>query len=134
VLVSPSLATAQAPAPTHEQYIAQADSICKAAFRKRLPRGHGSRLHKLARPFAAISRLIGGMADKLDRLVEPPDDAHRLTRWLRALHQFSKGAAGVSRGARHENEAQVRHALGVLNRAQKHRLAASRGYGFHSCA
>jgi hypothetical protein len=120
--------------PTREQYIAQADPICNAAFKTRLPKIHGKNdVRGFARVLAVSGHRIGVMTDHLEKLAMPAADVAGLTNWLKSLRSWSKSAAGVARAIHHRDGHALRRAVKQLNRSQKMRLHLSRGYGFQVC-
>jgi hypothetical protein len=120
--------------PTREQYIAQADPICQATFKTKLPKIHGKNdFRGLARILAISGHRIGVMTDNLERLAMPTADIAGLTNWLKSLRSWSKSAAGVARAIHHRDVRGYRRSAKQLNQSQKMRLHLSRGYGFQVC-
>jgi hypothetical protein len=119
--------------PTRAEYIAQADPICKAVFSKPLPHKGRTANQRAANGFAAVARHIRKMANQLDSIPKPAADSVQLNSWIAALRRFSARSAQLSKALRGGKQKRIHRALGRLNKAQKQRLTASRGYGFNVC-
>jgi hypothetical protein len=134
ILLSLTVAPALAEGPTRADYIAQADPICQATFKQKLPQPKDRHDVKgYARLFSAMGHRIEAMTDRLDRIPKPVADEFGLGNWLKSLHSWARASSQAGGALRHRNVRRYKVALRKLNRAQKVRLNASETFGFQVC-
>jgi hypothetical protein len=133
-LLSLIAARALAEGPTRADYIAQADPICRTAFKEKLPQPKDRHDVKgYGRLFSTMGHRIEAMTDRLDRVPKPVADEFGLGNWLKSLHSWAGASSSAGSALRHRNIRGYKAALRKLNRAQKIRLNASATFGFQVC-
>jgi hypothetical protein len=134
VLLSFTVAPALAEGPTRADYIAQADPICEATFKQKLPQPKDRHDFKgYARLFSTMGHRIEAMTDRLDRIPKPVADEFGLGNWLKSLHSWAHASSQAGGALQHREVRRYKVALRKLNRAQKVRLNASETFGFQIC-
>jgi hypothetical protein len=127
-------------APTHAEYIAQADPICQsteAAQRRALgPKGTVLRLMKKGRFKAAAHRerntviAFSAGVEQLAALLPPSTDAQVIATWVQMLRaQYPVGKQIVAATAHGRSLDKLFRRLGSMN-AQTHALVADFGFGY----
>jgi hypothetical protein len=141
---STTTAAATTSTPTRAQFIAQADSVCRAAgqaterFRRQLIQAERESSTPRRRSFPPILRQLiaseRASVTKLRSLPEPAPDTTTITKWLTAASEAINDQSNLT-DAFVNNERTAREAASqAANNAKALARSLAKGYGFKVCA